>query len=100
MKAEDQAYYKPENICPVCGYVLDSATSPENKKFVPAEGDVSICIRCTTILVFNKDLLSVLPDEETLHDLQSNHKQWTYLQRIRNAIKEQNHEYHHLQTTD
>lgn len=41
----------PPTKCPECGHKIDAATGP----VVPKAGDVSICIYCSAINVFNAD---------------------------------------------
>ncbi len=50
----------PLSPCPACGSPNDAATScdetdPE-QKVRPMPGDVSVCIRCASIMVFQPDL--------------------------------------------
>jgi hypothetical protein len=57
-----------EDICPVCGYEVDSATCPADPAAKPREGDLSVCLKCASPLVFNKDLnLKVITEEELVN---------------------------------
>lgn len=38
--------------CPVCETNLDAASCPKDAKARPQPGDLSVCIRCATILCF------------------------------------------------
>ena len=48
----------PKSPCPWCGHILDGAMAadPKNPDATPKPGDVSVCISCAQILVFNDDL--------------------------------------------
>jgi len=51
----------PECICPHCKAKLDAVHGQE----MPKEGDLSICVYCSTFLVFDKNLkLSILSKKE------------------------------------
>ena len=45
--------------CPNCFYFFDSDTNLEDEAIAPTEGDISICLNCGTILMFDKDLKRV-----------------------------------------
>lgn len=45
----------PSCTCPHCQVPLDKATDPRNEN-VPAENDVTICVACGSVLMFNADL--------------------------------------------
>jgi hypothetical protein len=53
----------PEQRCPKCKTILDSA-SGVNTDRSPKEGDITLCIKCAVLLVFNKDLIMRLPTNE------------------------------------
>ena len=54
--------------CPACGAKLDAATSPDGRA-TPVPGDVSICIKCATVLEFDDSLSVILLTEETRSEL-------------------------------
>lgn len=60
--------------CPVCGLPLDINTYvPGEASTQPVEvnaGDVTFCFNCRTTLVFNQALNIVVPDEETLFEIE------------------------------
>lgn len=41
--------------CPSCGHKIDAATSAYGD-YEPAEGDISLCIRCANVSIFGNDL--------------------------------------------
>ena len=45
-----------ENKCLSCNHSMDGAASPEDENKMPEDGDISICIRCGHVAVFDKDL--------------------------------------------
>ena len=49
-------YRTPKDHCPVCHHVLDACSDFENNPRGPQPGDVSLCIECATVLVFNDNL--------------------------------------------
>jgi len=52
--------------CPICGYLMDCASNADTHapKGPPAEGDYTVCMRCTAILTFDAELrLTLLPPE-------------------------------------
>ena len=55
----------PESSCPRCGYPFDAATNLCGPRG-PQEGDLSVCIACGTILVYEADLSSHVATEEDL----------------------------------
>lgn len=61
-----KATFKTDNVstCPTCGHKLDAFTNTQNDE-APEEGDVTICIECTSYLGINKDLtLKLLTADE------------------------------------
>lgn len=54
MKRED--VYVQKDTCPNCGTLLDSATISQGKQCKPVVGDLSVCIKCATLLEFDENL--------------------------------------------
>ena len=44
----------PESFCPACKHALDACLAPQG--YSPKEGDISVCIQCSEMLVFNENL--------------------------------------------
>lgn len=65
--------------CPWCGYHLDAATGL-NK---PKPGDVSVCINCLNLLVFNDQIFGEKPTEEKFAELRSDHQLWSTIEQAR-----------------
>lgn len=60
----------PETLCPSCGAPINCATSAYGEA-VPTPGDLSVCVYCTTVLVFCADLDVRLATEVEIDDLPS-----------------------------
>ena len=45
----------PATLCPECGYAFDSAESMMGHRR-PEPGDLSVCLSCAALLVFDADL--------------------------------------------
>ena len=52
-----QTVETPEHGCPACGKKLTRATSTRTDRG-PKSGDLSICVGCCAILMFNDDMTS------------------------------------------
>lgn len=58
----------PNLICPNCDNKMDSSSALVEDN-IPTEGDVSICIRCAHIAIFDKDLQLKEPTLEEKQEL-------------------------------
>lgn len=58
----------PQSTCPVCGTLLNAASFFTGESS-PRPGDLSVCIECTAILVFQADLTVQGISEEELESL-------------------------------
>jgi len=57
-------------LCPVCGYAVDATTSLASERG-PRPGDLSICLSCGALTLFDADLRPLLPvDDATLAEMQ------------------------------
>jgi len=60
----------PLAICPRCGYILDAATATEfNPEASPEPGDVTICVKCRSVLIFDAKLIPRKPTHEELGEI-------------------------------
>lgn len=48
----------PISTCPICGYEMDDATCPAESKVSPSTGDLSVCLNCGELLMFNDILVA------------------------------------------
>ena len=71
MKEDNHTTKIPECRCQQCGYVFDMTTYPyvdlvEKREVRPNAGDVSICLCCGAIQIFNADrtLRNPTPEEK------------------------------------
>lgn len=55
--------------CPECGEMMDAATCMEKDASPPSVGDVTVCIDCTAILVFDKDMKLERPTDDLLRSI-------------------------------
>lgn len=76
--------------CPCCGHVMNAVTGAEGESESPNPGDVSVCIECTSYLIFDHDLkLQVMTvdevcelDSEVLYTLTATRNHINKLKRI------------------
>ena len=57
-----------ESRCPYCGYRCDSATMLGGNA-APSPGDVTICIECQSICVFDAKLKMRTPTDSEMYDI-------------------------------
>lgn len=77
------------NICPNCKYKLDRATCIDDNNVVNiTPGDISVCLNCQYLLVYDKDLRSQLPTQEQIEELKQDKELWNLAQKLRWIIKE------------
>jgi len=48
------------NDCPGCGKKLDAVSCPDNPERLPSSGDITVCMHCATVLMFDEKLRTVL----------------------------------------
>ena len=56
----------PASPCPTCGARNNAATCVSDDDARPATGDVTLCIECGELLVFDENVNPVLPTPEQL----------------------------------
>jgi|HubBroStandDraft_6_1064221.scaffolds.fasta_scaffold2586387_1 hypothetical protein len=55
--------------CPRCAHKLSDSSDPTGQGLRPAAGDITVCVFCSTVLVFTEDLgvrLMLRPEFEQL----------------------------------
>lgn len=75
-----------ETNCPVCGYKIDAATAVSNEGAAPRDGDITVCMKCTSFLMFINGLDLRLLTLEEVGDLDDDLR--IEMVRVRNLIKE------------
>jgi hypothetical protein len=61
-----------KSCCPTCETALDGATALQGKE-IPNVGDVSVCIYCHELLEFDKDLMLIKCDINSLDQDMQDH---------------------------
>src|SRR5215469_15545406 len=61
----------PKVKCLKCGYKMDATTHAYGNRR-PHEGDISMCLFCGQLMLFNADLTLRLPTNEENRELRSN----------------------------
>jgi hypothetical protein len=60
------------DVCPFCGHALDAATAvPDNAEAAPDTGDVTVCLACAGILIFDETLSVRRPTTAELREAMS-----------------------------
>jgi hypothetical protein len=77
----------PTSQCPFCGYEMDRATHPEDNSIKPSPGDLSICLKCTSILRFDDGMrLAALEPEEFSRLPQEQQDYLHHMQRVGRSL--------------
>ncbi len=63
----------PDSMCPTCFYVMDRATGAYEDDIAPSKGDVSICAKCGTLLIFDENLHLTEMSETDITELKCKH---------------------------
>lgn len=50
-----------ETSCPTCDYAADAATCVDKRDARPRVGDITLCLKCGEILIFDEDMKVRLP---------------------------------------
>lgn len=59
----------PPFHCPKCGYLMNKSTDAFSSSVKPTEGDVSMCLMCGNLMLFNADLSVREPTEAERREL-------------------------------
>lgn len=80
-------------LCPECGWTLDSATKLEGDGGGPKVGDITVCIGCASVLEYGPKLkLRVVNLADLPEDLQVTLKKVVLATKLLNAINLKNRE--------
>lgn len=63
-------YHVPNARCPSCNTELDFAENVDGGG-APEAGNISVCIQCAAVLVFNDDLSFRVPTDEDWQEIKS-----------------------------
>jgi hypothetical protein len=74
----------PKQLCPYCGYFFDRTAITKGLEQPPKEGDVSLCLKCCEIAIFNADLTVRKPTDAELAEIH-NAPCWAQISRARAA---------------
>jgi hypothetical protein len=77
----------PKNKCATCGYVADNAALLFDDNAVPEQGDVTLCMKCGELYLFDRSLHYKKPSARKLLELKAS-AAWLEVIRIRRALKE------------
>lgn len=77
------------SLCPRCGYLLDAASSPKKGRATPKSGDVSVCMSCCEVLMFDEALVPTRVDPTALATmLREDRRLRETVARVRTAIRQ------------
>jgi len=65
---DEHTYRHKGNTCPLCFKLIDAATNIETKR-APEPGDVTICVYCSSWLIFNDDMTLRAASRQDIDDL-------------------------------
>jgi hypothetical protein len=51
----------PDMLCPACGHHFTHAAPADDSTTAPEPGDITVCIRCASLMVFGDDMRLRLP---------------------------------------
>lgn len=75
-------------LCPYCGHTLDAATAgPFNPDAEPRPGDVTVCLHCIELLVFDEATLPRKPSGDELLDVRTDPQVQLVMARLRLLTK-------------
>ena len=75
----------PRHPCPYCGYVMDTTSTLVNDHS-PSKGDVTICLKCSGICLFDEKMVMQKPTLAELREIKSNWVGWRQVLRVRAAL--------------
>jgi hypothetical protein len=75
----------PEYHCPACGRELNATTDPFSD-YTPKPGNYTICIYCTHIMIFGKDLSVRELTKEEAAKIKSDHEVMSLRHQLQKAL--------------
>jgi hypothetical protein len=64
----------PESFCPMCKHRFNRSDCTTSAGALPNPGDLSVCIECGQVLVFDEHLVLVLPSLTRLMRMSPDHE--------------------------
>lgn len=74
-------------VCPCCGRTHDAATNALDNHKLPIPGDITVCIDCAAISIFDDQLVRRLPTAAEAGQLATDHRLARVQQHVRLAIR-------------
>lgn len=85
-KLEDDIYRIPKQVCPYCARPLDATGPiPGSDNQAPAPGDVTLCLRCGGLAIYEADLTMRIPMISELLEMKSS-PEWPQIEKFRQGI--------------
>lgn len=78
--------FQKKDKCPSCNKEVNTHDTLKGSG-VPSKGDVSVCLYCGSIMMFNEDLELYLPSAKELLELKKEPELWAEIWGIATAIK-------------
>ena len=71
--------------CPYCGATLDDATQMGAEQAQPSEGDITVCLYCTGVMLYDVHLKPVVLTDEARKGISE--ENWADINRVAAAIR-------------
>lgn len=81
------AYEIQPTSCHVCGYEMDRSTAVQDDGIGPQEGDISVCIRCGAIGVFDANTKLREPTAKEMLAMQEDKDGWFDILRVQQLAR-------------
>ena len=73
--------------CWACGYVMDCSADPSGQH-KPGPGDITMCLSCTSVNVYDKDMKLHKPSDQLQKELENNPSVQATLKKYRETLAE------------
>lgn len=83
---------QPNSTCPTCGYVMNASSCADTDPRPPEPGDISLCLCCGELLVFDQEMLLRVPSIGEIMDFSpANYEMIERTQRAIRAVRPLQH---------
>lgn len=72
----------PVSLCPECGYKMDGTAAAAAEHLMPQAGDVSVCLNCGQLLLFEEAMTMRKPTREEVAELIRHRENWGTIERV------------------